>query len=108
MYVTREQIANGINAYVDAMVIPQLPTAGKWIVGTAVGLSMSNIDSYINSSAFSMLGIVNDQGLVDIDKLAEAVKQNAVKYGKLQLSFPYVGTMTFCSDDIDDLRRYIV
>ena len=106
MLYTKEQVMHGIAAYIDNEVISKMPTAAKWIIGTGAALVVRNAEN-IDTSTMQMLGVVNNDGLWDVDMLAEVMKQNAERFGNIQLSIPIVGQMTFTSKDIDLLRRYI-
>lgn len=106
MLYTKEQVTNGLINYIDNEVVNQLPTAGKWIVGTAAALVMKNIDK-INTETMEMLGIVSNDGMWDVDMLASSLKENARRYGNIQITYPIVGTMVFTPEDIDLARGYI-
>lgn len=109
--ITKEQFVNGLITYLDREVIPQLPTSGKWYVGTVAFLATTKTDIIFsqlqNTPMVKMLGIIDQEGLIDVDALATALKQSAEKYGKLQIIFPILGTMTFSSTDVDKLRTYM-
>lgn len=112
MMVTKEQIINGLIQYIDNVVIPALPTQGKWILGTYITLSMIKVnemyDKFITSKLITELGIVDSNGMIDAESLLDALQMNARKHGKLMLNFPFVGNLTFCEQDIISLRGYIL
>ena len=93
MMVTKEQIINGLIQYIDNVVIPALPTQGKWILGTYITLSMTKVnemyDKFITSKLITELGIVDSNGMVDAESLLDALQMNARKHGKLMLNFPF-------------------
>ena len=111
MLYTKEQVIKGLTQYIDCEIIARLPTAGKWVAGTVLGLSLKNIQNLINyaqeDEAVKLLGIFNQDGLIDIDKIAGIAKKNASKYGNVVLSYPVLGQLTFTPDDIDLLKEYI-
>lgn len=107
MLYTKEQVMNGITSYIDSEVVSKLPTAGKWIVGTASALALKKAMN-IDDQSLKMLGIVNADGLWDIDQLAAVLKENASRYGNIQISLPVVGLMTFTQADIDLVRSHII
>ena len=108
MDVTKEQVASGLIRYVDSYVIPVLPTSGKWVVGTALALvDVNNLYASLEQNAFvKSLDVLHD-GLLNVDRLAQAAKLSAEKYGNLQIQVPLVGSMTFTKDDIDKLKNCI-
>lgn len=107
MLYTKEQVLNGIASYLDDEVMSKLPTHGKWIMGTAIALSRDNISEILNNPYIKMLGIVNADGLWDVDKLASALKATAERYGNIQLDLPIIGRLTFSAEDVDLMRRHI-
>lgn len=109
MMYTKEQVINGITGYVDGEVIPKLPTAGKWIMGTAVAMALKSGSDIINKNAdtLRMIGAMNSDGMIDVDKVAPVLKEQAARYGVIQIDLPVIGAMTFSDHDIDLLRGYI-
>lgn len=111
MSYTADQVIQGIINYADAEVINKLPTSGKWIVGTAIGLATTKttsvIDTLRNNTLVTMLGIVDDNGNIDVDTLISSMRVSAEKYGKITVDVPLVGKLTFSASDVDTLRNYI-
>lgn len=109
--VTKDQIVNGLVQYIDNEIMPYLSTSGKWVLGSAVTLSLQNVDEiyrYIcNTPYFKMIKVVDNNGLIDFCKLCNALKDNASKYGKLQKQIPLIGTLTFSDQDVEKLRQYV-
>lgn len=110
--ISREQLLNGIISYIDNEIIPQLPTIGKWGIGTLVTLSATRYNEIYNAlivnPLIKSLGIVDDNGSVDFDNVATALKKSADKYGKLIIELPVIGTLAFTADDIDKLSIYVI
>lgn len=110
--VTKEQFMNGLITYIDHEVIPRLSTAGKWGVGTAIILMSQRtqkvIEELSSNEVVKLLEVVNNDGIIDDDRLSNALKMSAERYGKLQLQLPLVGTLMFNSDDIEVIHMYIV
>lgn len=109
--VTKEQFMNGLLMYADKEIIPHLPTVGKWGIGAAIILATSKgeelLDNLENNSVVQALSIVDENGKIDVDILANALKESADKYGKMQMTIPVIGTLAFTSDDIEKMRYYI-
>lgn len=112
MNCSAEQVVNGIIKYADAEVINKLPTSGKWIVGTGIGLASNKVANVIEvlkeNAVVRMLGIIDDSGCIDVDALTASMKASADKYGKLTVEVPLVGRMSFTASDIDTLRNHIL
>lgn len=107
MLYTKEQFINGMVAYIDNEVIAKLPTSGKIIAGAAVALAMKGTLLNNASDIGQKLGVVNGDGMVDVDSLAECLRSSMQKYGVVQLNYPLIGQLTFTVEDIDLARRYI-
>lgn len=112
MNYTAEQVMNGLVNYADNEVMSKLPTSGKWIAGTMMGIATTKtghlIDSLRDNTIVNMLGIIDENGLIDVDTLIEAMKLSADKYGKIMIDIPLVGKLGFTSDDVIKLRTFIV
>lgn len=112
MTYSSDVVIQGIINYADNEIMNKLPTSGKWIVGTAMGLGSGKLikvlDEVKDNKIVKMLDIVDENGNIDVDSLISAMKEAANKYGKMTVEIPMVGRLSFSSSDIDDLRRYIV
>lgn len=108
---TSEQVINGLMAYADNEVIPKLGTSGKWIIGTLVGMIGAKTGTLMqeiqSNQAAKIIGAVDNNGLFDIDLIADHLKQSVQRYGNLQIALPMLGTMTFTADDVEKAIRYI-
>ena len=59
------------------------------------------------NQVMKMLGIIDDEGMFDIDMLARYMRESADKYGKAIISIPILGEMSFSSQDVETLKNYI-
>ena len=109
MLYTSEQVTKGIISYIDNEVIAKLPTTGKILAGTAVALAVRNNSTLLNNAwEFGKdLGVVNSDGLMDVDQLTNVLRENANRYGAIVMEYPLIGKLTFTADDVDIARRYI-
>ena len=114
--VNLDQIKRGLSRYIDSEIIPKLQVGSvkKVIVGTAAALMLQNLDKSLKSLSghplVGALGIVDESGLIDADKLIEAAKKNIDDCGftvKLDVLGMHLGEMTFKRSDLDQLRSYI-
>lgn len=110
--VTIGKIEQGVAAYIDSELMPKLPSTGleKVLAGTAIGLAIRRsgkiIESYKDNKTVQMLGIMDAEGNVDVDALAEELKKNVPADG-VKVDVPIIGVMTFHKDDVDKLHEYI-
>lgn len=111
MSYSADQILNGLINYADHEVMDKLPTTGKWVMGTTIGLMTNKantvIDNLRNNSIVKMLGIIDDDGNIDADALITALKSSADRYGKITVEVPLVGKLSFSSNDVESLRTYL-
>lgn len=112
MKYTADQVMRGIVDYVDAEIMGKLPTSGKWIMGTAIGVATSKAASVAemlkDNAIAKMLDVVDEDGNIEVDELMTALKSSAEKYGNLSVDVPLMGRMTFSSADVDRLKSYIM
>ena len=110
--VAISKIEQGIAAYLDSELMPQLPNTGieKVLAGTAMSLAIRRsgkiLDGYKNNKAVQMLGLMDAEGNVDVDVLAEELKKNIPAEG-VKIDVPIIGAMTFHKEDVDKLHEYI-
>lgn len=109
---TAEQILDGFINYADNEILNKIETTkGKILLGTAISLATMNASKIIKkipeSEWASMIGLVDEDGMYDVDSVATCLKKNMEKYGKMQFNIPYVGNLTFVPDDVTLLKQYI-
>lgn len=111
MKYSTDQVINGLIAYADSEIMGKLPTTGQWVMGTALGLASNKVGSALDvlkgNTIVQMLGIIDEDGMVDVDALTDAMKKSADKYGKITVDIPLVGRLSFSSTDVENLKRYI-
>lgn len=110
--VTKAQIEAGVARYIDREVIAHLPQAGfqRIVLGTAAALVAKRMSAIIDELAggiFGALGVIDKDGMVDIDLLRDAVKQGMGE-APFHFDIPMVGEMVFRASDIDVIHSYIV
>lgn len=110
--VTIDQIEKGLASYVDTELAAMLPdgTIQKVVAATAVSLMIRKSGNYIaalkENQFVKMMDIFDEDGKLDIDTLAEAVKKNMPPKG-VKIEVPMLGTLTVKEDDIDKLHQHI-
>lgn len=111
MKLTQEQVLNGLVQYVDHEVISNLPTAGKWILGTGIGIAMSKANDIVyelkDNTIIKAMGIVDEAGMFDEELIIKNMKESARRYGKMEISVPMIGRLSFDESDIDLLKNYL-
>lgn len=108
--VTIDQAMRGAAKYADNEIIPHLP-AGKGIgAGIALALIMDGGKSRIlalkDHPAVQMMGIMDEDGNIDLDRLYNAARPR-FDGQKLPVTVPIIGELRFDVGDLDKLYRYI-
>lgn len=114
--VTKEQIRNGVKRYIDNEIIAKMQMSPnsikRGLVVTGINLWIDyNIESMLGAaSGAEALGIVDENGHFDIEKLAREFKKTIPENGyKIDLSIASfkLGDITAYGSDIDNLVSYI-
>lgn len=115
--VTIGQIKKGLASFVDAEILPAIPvgTLKRTLIGAGVGLYLANLEKTLTglpeNALVAALGVVDEHGNVDIDKLAEELKKNMPSEGvkiNLDVMGVHLGDMTLHQSDIENLRVHII
>jgi hypothetical protein len=114
--VTATQIKRGLGSFISREILPNIPggTLKRVAIGTVLDLFLDNIEKSLTdtgSALYSMLGIGDGAGNVDISKLAEKIKANMTDDGMridLNVWGFKLGDMVLHKGDIDNLVRHIV
>ena len=115
--VNMNQFRRGITAYADNEILNKLPATGlkKLGFGTAITLFVANVDriiaEYSKSPIMGLLGVMDTDGTVNIDALAEALKKNMGDSGEhveVNAFGVHLGDITLHRADVDTLRSYIL
>lgn len=111
--VSIDKIEQGIAYYLDKELMPKLQSNGweKVLIGTVASLAIHRSGAiaaeYKDHKLVKMLGIMDDNGNVDVETLAAELKKNISKDG-IEVDIPVIGIMKFHKDDVDKLYEYIM
>lgn len=110
--VTISQVQLGFTKYVDDEIIGKISGLEKWIIGAYVGLaarkSVELFNQLKDNPAVKMLGVIDEDDLIDIDLLYEEFKNQAKEHGAVTFNVPIIGALTLNSSDIDKLYNCII
>lgn len=109
--VKPEQVAQGVMSYAEAEILPAMQGGQLW-AGSAILILLSQranqmVAALAKDKMFAMLGLVDENGMIDVDAAANALKETARKHGKLTVSLPMFGKFSFGEEDFDALREHI-
>lgn len=114
--VTQEQIKGGINAYVNNEIIAKMQISPnsikRGLIVTGINLWLThNVNAMLGaSSGAASLGIVDENGHYDIDKIVNEFKKTIPERGyniDLSISGFKLGSITIYGEDIDRLVDYV-
>lgn len=111
MKVKFESVEKGIISYLDSELLAQYPANGpqKWIIGSGIALIFRNtagkVYDFLMGSTGKLLGISDENGLIDIDLVREVLKYRMPTDG-VRIEAPLID-ITLKSEDIDVLYRYV-
>lgn len=108
--VTIDQALRGAAQYANNEIIPHLPTGKGIAAGIALALIMDGGKSRIlalkDHPAVQMMGIMDAEGNIDLDRLYNAARPR-FDGQKLPVTVPIIGELRFDVGDLDKLYRYI-
>ena len=115
--VNVDQVKRGLANFVDSEILPKLPAGSlkRMLIGAGIGLYIANLEKALTGATKSpyiaALGIVDEAGNIDIDRLAAEVKKNMTPEGvriDLDIMGFHLGDMTLNHNDVERLRVHIV
>ena len=108
-----DKIERGLAAWLDAELLPMMGqgTAGRVLAGAAGGILCKRMGNAIKAlsgnRAATMLGLVDEQGGVDIEIMRDEIGKQMPESG-LPIQLPLIGTVTLYRKDINNLYDYIM
>lgn len=108
---TTEQIKAGIGNYIQTRLMPRLDGKRQFLLGTVYGLCVNKMDTLIAHAAQNptvrALGVVQENGEIDIDALHSAALAQMQAQGKVSVDIPLLGAFAFDENDLRELRQMI-
>ena len=111
--VHKSSLIPGFSKFIDENILAHYaPTSMKRILmAGAVSLYIKNnegiVDTITNNPLFTGLGVVQENGMIDLDTIRDVLKGEINKAGFTRLSFPFIGDIDFTTEDVDALYRHI-
>ena len=104
------KVLNGITKYIDTEIVDKIEGWQKWVIGSCIGIALSNSTNLFNqlkdNEIVKMLGIINEENKIDIEKIYKEFK-NQAKKGSISFEVPLVGTLTLNEQDVDKIYDFI-
>lgn len=109
--VTVDQIKAGLGDYLQAKMMPRLDSKRQFVLGMAYGMGAGKIDALIaeagKNQIVKAMGLIDENGRVDIDDLYNAAIAQMQVQQRLQIDIPLMGAFTFDEADLRELRECI-
>lgn len=111
MKVKFETVIDGINRYIDKEIYSGLNDAQEFVARLAIGRINQNVEGIkqflMTNGVMRTMGIVDSEGMVDLEQLLGDVKREIERKESLKISVPLIGTLTFKAADVDVLYDII-
>lgn len=110
--VTIDQIENGLTTFLDKNLMPMFDDSGwqKLVIGTGIAMAIRHnrhkVDELRENQYVKMIGIFDEDGMVDLEALKDEVKKRMPDKG-INIDIPMVGQITFKKSDIETLCECI-
>lgn len=115
--VSINQIEHGIGRWVDAELMPLIPTGGQYDnmkrIGVAAGAvylirkGKAALSSLQGNSLLKSLGTIDDNGDIDLDGIKEVLCEKIPESG-VKITVPLLNEITFYKKDIEAIYSYIM
>lgn len=109
--VTIDQIKRGAARYLDEEFTTRLNGWRRWAVGAGGAMMLENLDTTLltlrENPAVRALGVLDEAGNVDIDRVYTHVRNEAQK-GAVTFTAPVIGPVTLNAGDVEKLYTCIV
>lgn len=113
--VSIERVEKGIANYMDTELMAKLPANGweRVVIGAAIGIAVKRSERVVNAlkdnAIVKTLGVITEDGAVDVDTLKEAAMEQVKKQGFAEIGgIPIIKKITFRAEDVEKLYHYIV
>jgi hypothetical protein len=106
-----EKVIDGIVKYIDVELLPKMNSLQDFTARVLIGRIINNTETLkntlVNNGYIRTFGIVDSDGLIDVEGLAEDIKKEISRKGEISLEIPLIGKLTFVPTDVDVLHRMI-
>lgn len=104
------KVINGIAKYIDYEIVEKISGWKKWVVGSGMGLALSNtagvFNQVKNNEFVKMLNIIDKDDRINVDKIYKEMKKQAKK-SSVTFDVPMLGPITLNEQDVDKIYDFI-
>lgn len=109
--VKSDSVAKGLASFIDSEILPKMGGWQKWVFGTAAGLATKRADSIVKelmrNPIVKALGLVTDDGLIDLDSIYSELSRQASK-GPAVIQVMGMGDLRLTAEDVDSIYQSIL
>lgn len=106
-----DKVFNGLIKYINKEVFSGFndvqDIVGRIAIKRIIDRKQTIKSTLSGNSFLQAFAVIDDQGNVDIDSLADELKAQIREKEKIQIKIPMFGTFTFVESDVDVLLKYI-
>ena len=111
MKYSLEKVIDGIGKYIDSEIYSGMNDLQEIAARVVIGRVMQNKQpikqALTNNAIIKTFGIIDDEGMVELDGLAKDLKNEIAKKGKITIAIPMFGKLTFHPNDINMIYKNI-
>lgn len=112
MRVKFEAVLDGMAKFIDKEIYSGMNDWQEFLARITVGRVFENKETVkaavVNNGFIRTFGIVDEDGNVDIERLASDMKREIQRKERLEVSIPLFGKITFHPEDVDNLYNMIM
>jgi hypothetical protein len=111
--VHKSSLLPGVSKFIDENILAHYPATSmkRILMAGAVSLYLKQnegiVDTLTSNPLLAGLGVVHENGMIDIDTVRDTLKSEVNKAGFMRLSLPMIGDIDFTTEDVDALYRFI-
>lgn len=106
-----EKVIDGMSKYINDEIYSGMNDLQEFAARVMVGRIINNQENVkemlINNGFIRTFGIVDAEGMVDVESLANDIKREIARKEKITFNVPMFGRMTFKPSDVDMLYQNI-
>lgn len=111
MKVSFEAVLDGFAKFIDKNIYTGMndwqELFARVLVGRIFDARESLKSAFVNNGFIRTFGIIDEEGNIDVESLAKDIKKEIQRKGRITVSVPMFGQMTFVPEDIDNLYNMI-
>lgn len=106
-----EKVVNGLTKYIDTEIVNKVPGWKRWILGSGIGIMMSNatniFDQLKKNDFIKLLDLIDSNNNINVEIIYKELKKQAQK-GSVNIELPMIGSFVLNEQDVDKLYNIII